>query len=78
MAVVVGNRRPVPVRSLVALSGVLLLAWALSSWGTLWLPVLPAAVLPDLQRAGVGFVTWLGCGLISGAAIDRFRGRIRL
>jgi hypothetical protein len=44
-------------------SGVVLVAWALATIEVLWLPVLPSASSPNVERVAVAFVLWAGLGV---------------
>jgi len=47
----------------IAAGGLALVGWGLFNAGTMWLPVLPSEVIPNVQRAGVALVMWAGAAL---------------
>jgi len=53
--------------------GLALLGWGLRNLEVLWLPVLPSAIAPLIERSGVAAVLWVGGGVFAVWATDLVR-----
>jgi hypothetical protein len=74
-AAVFWKRSPRRAQGLVGAGGLAVVIWAVLNAGMLWLPVLPSAVVANLQRAGVATVMWAGVAVAGIMGLQLVRTR---